>query len=484
MNKSREGAPGVADAGSPLLELRDLSVRFGDFRALEHVSVGFSPGRVHAVVGQNGAGKTTLARAIMGLVHVDEGSITWNGSHVTNQGVRHMRKAGFAMVHQAFTFPPSLTVAEAMEFYASDSRSLVPFRRRSLQATWAARLGDLGVRVDPGARIASLPVETVQSLEIARALVSQARVLILDEPTAVLAPQEALGLFDRLRALAATGLTILVVLHKVNEVLEVADTVTVLRGGACIESCRNATDFDPITLSSSIIGEERTVERFVPELTQHEGASRASYALRLDNISTGMFHGDAALVDVSTTVKKGEIHGVAGVEGNGQRVLVDVVLGRQAPTQGLVHFGETDITKRGVGTRRSKGLRAIPFERLFEGVSRSSTIWENVGVGELTNKPHTSFLISPGQMRRRVRHALEVWRVRYRSVDQLAGELSGGNIQRAIFAREIDDDLTLLVAAQPTRGLDLGATEFVHRTLADLEGPAQGCCSSPRTLTS
>lgn len=474
MTKSWEAAPGATSAGSRWLEVSNLSVRFGDFRALDDVSLRLAPGQIHAVVGQNGAGKTTLARALMGLVKVTSGSIAWGGTGLANQGVRGARNAGFAMVHQAFTFPPSLTVAEAMEFYSPGRRSLMPFGKRRLQAEWADRLRALDVEVDTGTRIGSLPVETVQSLEIARALVSQASLLILDEPTAVLAPQEAEGLFLRLREMAAAGLTIIIVLHKVNEVLAVADTVTVLRGGLCVESARPAGDFDPIGLSSAIIGEERRVDRYVPELAHHEHHASAAHALQLEGICTGAVHGDSALADVSMSVKAGEIHGIAGVEGNGQRVLVDVVLGRQTPLTGKVQFGDVEVSRRSVGHRRSKGLRVVPFERLFEGVSRSSSIWENVGAGELTNRPQAPFVLNPRRLRRRVSEALGVWQVKYRGVDQPIGELSGGNIQRAIFAREIDDELKLLVAAQPTRGLDLGATEFVHRTLADLRASGAG----------
>ena len=191
-------------------------------------------------------------------------------------------------------------------------------------------------------------------------------------------------------------------------------------------------------------------------------------------MTTGLQESDAALSQVTTTVKSGEIHGIAGVEGNGQRVLVDVVLGATRPTQGEVRFGGDAVTDTGVGYRRSRGLRAVPFERLFEGVSRSSAIWENVGVGALTNVTRTPLFLNPKRIRRDVVSQLATWRVRYRSVEQQIGELSGGNIQRAIFAREIDDGLKLLVAAQPTRGLDIGATEFVHRTLMDLRGSGAG----------
>ena len=476
LNQSREAAPGANGAGSRAraLALEDVNVRFGDFAALTDVTVTFEPGKVHAIVGQNGAGKTTLARAVMGLVGIDSGAISWGGDELANQGVRAARNAGFAMVHQAFTLPPSLTVAEAMEFYAPGRRSLAPFSRRRLESYWTQRLSLLDVRVDVTARVGSLPVETIQSLEIARALVSDASVLILDEPTAVLAPQEATDLFARLKHLANSGLTVLVILHKVNEVLGCADTVTVLRGGHCVEAAAPASGFDGISLSSAIIGADRSSDRVIPEMPSHPHEIDSVDALALCEVTTGLQESDAALSEVSTTVKAGEIHGIAGVEGNGQRVLVDVVLGATRPTHGEVRFGGDAATDKGVGYRRSRGLRAVPFERLFEGVSRSSAIWENVGVGALTNVTRTPLLLHPKRLRRGVIGQLSTWRVRYRSVDQQIGELSGGNIQRAIFAREIDDDLKLLIAAQPTRGLDIGATEFVHHTLVDLRGSGAG----------
>ena len=236
------------------LKCRDISVRYGDVAALTGVSVEFAPKLIHAVVGQNGAGKTTFARVVSGLVRPDTGAIEIDDRQVAPGHVNRSRAAGVELVHQSFALPPSFTVAEAMEFGARRGRPI--FSRRALEARWKQHLENLDVRARMGDRIRDLPVESQQGVEIARALVADAKLLILDEPTAVLSPSGVETLFRRLRGLKASGVTILLVLHKIREVLAVADTVTVLRGGKLVQGPTAASAVEPHELSAAIIGAE------------------------------------------------------------------------------------------------------------------------------------------------------------------------------------------------------------------------------------
>jgi general nucleoside transport system ATP-binding protein len=457
------GAGHVAVPGTVAVSVHELTVRFGTFTALDDVSFALASGKVHAIVGQNGAGKTTLARCLMGLQQADRGTIALRGAEHTLGSVKAAKAAGVEMVHQSFSLPPSATVAEAVEFFHPTRRSLQPFRKADLAEAIRERLARVGVHVDPNARISSLPVETLQALEIGRALLAQPKVLILDEPTAVLAPPEVRSLFARVRDIAESGVTVLIVLHKVREVLDVADTVTVLRQGRCVAAASDASSFTERSLSEAIIGDT------APNApTRLRTANDAEDLLALDHVQTVPKAGDAPLQNVSLAVHAGEILGIAGVEGNGQRSLVEVIVGIHTVVSGTVTLLGDDVTRATVTHRRRAGLRVIPFERLTEGVSTTRTLWENIVVGDLAVNAPRFGLVSPRRLKERARTMLDSWQVRYRNVDQNAGSLSGGNVQRLILARELADGARVLVAAHPTRGLDLGATAFVHETIAQL----------------
>jgi len=465
------------------LRCRDISVRYGDFIALTGVSVAFAPNLIHAVVGQNGAGKTTFARVVAGLVKPVSGGVEIDDREVAPGHVNQSRAAGVELVHQSFALPPSFTVAEAMEFGARRGRSI--FTRRELEARWARHLENLGVQARLGDRIRDLPVESQQGVEIARALVADAKLLILDEPTAVLSPSGVETLFQRLRGLKASGVTILLVLHKIREVLGIADTVTVLRGGRLIEGPLGTSAVEARELSAAIIGaeaertltlrdEEALVGSDLPADTQLPAAARAlaPAVLVADSLSMPADREGPALGGVSLTIAPGEIVGVAGVEGNGQRTLVRALSGLAALEAGRIRLADEDVTGLSTGERRARGLRVIPFERNSEGLSLSSSLWENWSARQLLVGSALR-LISPVRYRSACDEALKRWDVRYATTLQPAGSLSGGNAQKLILAREVDEDAKLVIAAQPTRGLDVGATAFVWKSLRD--ATARGC---------
>lgn len=546
-------APGASVDPAPAVACEHLTVRFGDVVALRDVCAAFESGRIHAVVGQNGAGKTTFARVCAGLVQPTTGQLTIAGRPVPTGSVSAVRARGVELVHQSFALPPSFTVAEAMEF-GSLRRGAPVFSRAGLERRWRAHLAALDVGVHPGDRIRDLPVELQQGVEIARALVCDARVLILDEPTAVLAPPAIERLFGRIRRLRETGVTVLVILHKIHEVLGIAETISVLRGGSLVAQRLPAAGMSARDLAHAMIGAaandaraESNASAAAAQLAASTDAARTgggrpavrgtftvsrdaaqppararpaprdiaagttaastagrratplnspptaraervsastdardapisvvrgdvrdardhSPALQLVGMSTRAGRQGPALCDVNLDVCRAEIVGIAGVEGNGQRTLVSAIAGAQALTAGRLLFGRRDLTTASLLERRAHGLRLIPFERNVEGLSLSSPLWQNWSARTLVTGGMLR-LIDPAALRAASRAALARWSVRFASVDDNAGALSGGNAQKTIFARELDDDAALIIAAQPTRGLDIEAMAFVWEAL-------------------
>ena len=473
----------VLDAGYAL-ECRGVSVNYGEVAALRDVSVGFSPARIHAVVGQNGAGKTTFARVCAGLVRPGAGELRVAGRLVATGHVNDARAAGVELVHQSFALPPSFTVAEAMEF-GSRRHGGWPFSRRALEVRWQPHLTSLDLTVRPRDRIRYLPVESQQAVEIARALVTDAKVLILDEPTAVLSPSGIETLFDRLRGLQRSGVTVILILHKIREVLGVADTVTVLRGGQHVAGPLETRAVTAQLLAGEIIGSAPTetdglssgdraalVGGGDPAASSHAARRSPKVVLATASLTTRPDPEGRTLDGVDLTVHRGEIVGLAGVEGNGQRTLVQAFAGLATVQSGTITLGGTDITYAPPLARRAQGLRIIPFERNAEGLSLSSSLWANWAVRPLLAGAALK-LINPGRLRALCEASLRRWDVRFATAGQNAGSLSGGNAQKVILAREMDATATVVIAAQPTRGLDVGATAFVWRSLREIR--AHGC---------
>jgi simple sugar transport system ATP-binding protein len=461
----------MMEAEAPALGCRHVTVAFGPVTALADVSIAFEASLIHAVVGQNGAGKTTFARVAAGLIRPQSGEVLVGAKPLAAGSVKDARAAGVELVHQSFALPPSFTVAEAMEFGARQNRTI--FTRGQLERRWQGHLSSLDVAVDMGRRIRDLPVETQQGVEIARALVTEARVLILDEPTAVLSPSGAEKLFERIRTLKARGVTVILILHKIREVLAIADTVTVLRAGKLIAATTPVAATDAAQIAERIIGsagaladsaDARAIIGAEAAVAARHVASAAAPMLALRHVAT---RGDAegpALNDVSLDIRAGEIIGIAGVEGNGQRTLVRAISGLVDVSHGEITLDGAPLAGVGLGERRGRGLRIIPFERNTEGLSLSSALWENWSSRQLLRSALFAF-INPRKLQRDSDAALKSWDVRYASTTQRAGSLSGGNAQKLILAREVDRNARLIIAAQPTRGLDIGATAFVWTSL-------------------
>jgi simple sugar transport system ATP-binding protein len=467
------------------IECRELTVRYGSVTALANVSLALDAARIHAVVGQNGAGKTTFARVLAGIVQPSEGTVLIGDRRISTGDVNSARQAGVELVHQSFALPPSFTVAEAMEF-GSERPGRWPFTRKALRARWEPHLHSLGVGVAPDAVIRDLPIETQQAVEIARALVSRAGVLILDEPTAVLAPGNIQALFARLRALRETGVTIILILHKIREVMAIAETVSVLRGGRLVEGPTPVANTSPQMLADAIVGTSavqvgRLQADDVAALTGSGSGSPGRTASRerpgqplltLARVSTLADDEGLGLSTVDLEVGTGEIVGVAGVEGNGQKTLVRTLAGLAAVREGHILLADGDFTQASLLQRRAAGLRIIPFERNLEGLSLQSPLWENWSALRLLLNGFA--FIDPAPLRRACDIALRRWDVRFATTRQKAGALSGGNAQKVILAREIDEDARVVIAAQPTRGLDIGASAFVWTSLRAIRDRGHG----------
>ncbi len=464
----------MSETTPPVLDCHDVTVRFGDVVALSDVSISFASGAIHAVVGQNGAGKTTFARVIAGLIDPDEGSVRISGRDMPKGSVNDARRAGVELVHQSFALPPSFTVAEAMQFGGAGGKL---YTRNQLERRWQAHLDALNINVKAGQRIRDLPVESQQSVEIARALVTDAKLLILDEPTAVLSPEGTEKLFERIRHLKNAGVTIILILHKIREVLAIADTVSVLRGGKLVEGPVACSGIDADKLSELIIGpsarpldedDRAALTGSASSLHTHVGVSGndvgAPPILDMKSVSSAPDGDGPPLGDVSLAIRPGEIVGVAGVEGNGQRTLVRALSALAEVQSGTIALDGKQVTTMPLQGRRIAGLRVIPFERNVEGLSLTSSLWENWSARKLLQGSLLSW-IRPSALRSECKSALDTWDVRYATVAQRAGSLSGGNAQKVILSREMDEDARLIIAAQPTRGLDIGATAFVWDAL-------------------
>ncbi|MGJ7613505.1 MULTISPECIES: ABC transporter ATP-binding protein [unclassified Variovorax] len=447
----------------PALVLDGVTVQYDTVKALSGVSIAFAQGQIHAVVGQNGAGKTTFARVCSGLVKPTQGRVRIGEHEIRTGHVNAARAAGVELVHQSFALPASFTVAQAMEFGSSRHRGL--FTSRQLARRWQAHLDGLGLSVGPREVIRNLPIETQQGIEIARALVTDAKVLILDEPTAVLAPAGVETLFERIRILKKRGVTVVLILHKIREMMAIADTVSVLRRGEHVTGPVPCSSIGAAELSQWIMGDAK-----VPLQAEARPASRrdltAPTVLRLKNLSTKPDAEGAALDDVSLEIRAGEIIGIAGVEGNGQRTLVRAIAALAQTASGSIALAGRDVTHTDLATRRAAGLRIIPFERNVEGLSLNSSLWENWSMGRLLQGGLLSF-VRPRKLQAECDAALTQWDVRYAHCGQPAGSLSGGNAQKVIFAREVDASARLIIAAQPTRGLDIGATASVWKALRE-----------------
>src|SRR4051812_29545535 len=442
------------------LELRGITKRFGALVANDAIDFELRRGEIHALLGENGAGKSTLMNVLYGLHHPDEGEIRLGGEPVRIDSSRHAIGLGIGMVHQHFMLVPVMTVAENLVLGAEPHRG--PLLDYTAAAARTRELSErFGLAVDPDAKVEDLGVGAQQRVEILRALFRGAKVLVLDEPTAVLTAQESHDLFRVLRALTEEGTSIVFISHKLNEVLDVANRVTVLRRSEKIDtvSTEGATERSLATL---MVG--RDVLLRVDKQERKPGAS----LLELRGVSARDDRGLPALRDVSFEVRAGEIVGLAGVDANGQSELIEAIMGLRKPDAGQVMLDGRDITHMGTRDRLAAGISHIAEDRHRRGLVLEFNLAENIGLRDYRSPAMSRFgWLAPSRMVARARGLLKEYDVRGGDSETRAGSLSGGNQQKVVIARELAAEPRVIIAAQPTRGLDVGAIEFVHRRLVE-----------------
>jgi ABC-type uncharacterized transport system ATPase subunit len=447
-------------AEAPLLELKGITKRFPGVVANDGVDFDLRKGEVHALLGENGAGKSTLMNILYGLYHPDEGELRLNGKPLRIGSQREAIDAGIGMVHQHFMLIPVMTVAENIVLAAEPTKG--PFLD---ERAAEARVRDLserfGLAVRPDAYIESISVGMQQRVEILKALYRGADILILDEPTGVLTPQEARELFDIVNSLKAEGKSIIFITHKLNEVLEIADRITVLRRGKTIETVprEGATEE---SLARLMVGRDVVLS------VDKTPGEPAEVLLSVEDLQVDDERGLQAVNGVSFEVRAGEIVGIAGVDGNGQSELIDAIAGlRKAKNGRIVVVGE-DLTRESPRTLLDAGLGHIPEDRQRRGLVLEFNLAENLALHDYREEPGSKWgYLFPKQLIARARKLLTEFDVRGGGPLTPASSLSGGNQQKVIIAREVSRDPRVLVAAQPTRGLDVGAIEFVHRRLVE-----------------
>jgi simple sugar transport system ATP-binding protein len=440
------------------LEATGIVKRYGGLLANDHVDLAVRRGEIHGIMGENGAGKSTLMGILYGLLKADEGRIMLRGAEVHFRSPLDAIAQGMGMVHQAFKLFNSLTVWENIVFGAEPRRGALIDRRVARR-----NVADLAARhrlaVDLDAVVGSLSVGVRQRIEILKALYREAKVLILDEPTAVLTPQERDGLFDVLRHLAAEGRTILFVTHKLNEVMAITQRTTILRDGRVVESVRTA-ETTPREIVRAMTG--RSVNLKVDKKAARFGAPMLE-AIGLTISAPG---GRPSVDRVSLTVRAGEIVGIAGVAGNGQSELVEALAGLRRPDAGTILVGRIDVTKADVERRREAGIAYIPEDRAAVGSALTASAADNLAFGFHRRPPLAHHgLINAAAMASRARALIAKFGIKIASERAEVNSLSGGNLQKVVVARELSHEAPVLIAEQPTRGLDVGATEFIHSQL-------------------
>lgn len=436
------------------VEMKEIVKRFGDLVANDHVTFELKQGEVHALLGENGAGKTTLMRILYGLYHADEGAIYVNGQKVNITSPKDAIALGIGMVSQHFTLVPPLTVAENVVLGYNPGVRLNPQEIERRVADAAERFG---IEVKPSALVRHLSVGERQRVEILKALYRNARVLIMDEPTAVLVPQEVDVLFETLLRLQREGLSVVFISHKLNEVMTICDRITVLRNGKNVGTVFKQ-DVSQSKLAQMMVGRETF------GVTRQGERSRGEAVLRIENVSAMDKKGLLALKAVSLEVAAGEILGIAGVSGNGQSELTHVLSGTMKPTAGKIYVDGQDITGADPETITRAGVGRIPEDR-HGGVVGELTVAENMTLETLDEYTQNGML----DRRRMLDYAsrlIEEFQIKARPADR-ARTLSGGNMQKVILARTLARQPKVVLASQPTRGLDVGATEYVRRKLLE-----------------
>jgi simple sugar transport system ATP-binding protein len=458
-------ADSTPEGGPPAVELRGITKRFPGVVANHDVSLTVRRGTIHAIVGENGAGKSTLMKILYGMQRPDEGEILVDGVPTTIHTPHQAITAGIGMVHQHFMLADNLTVTENIVLGAEKVAGIGAGARSRIRTISQ----QYGLGIDPDRLMADLGVGDRQRVEILKVLYRGARIVILDEPTAVLVPQEVDELFANLRGLTREGLTVIFISHKLDEVLSVADEITVIRRGTTVATVDPKTGgttvggaAGPVTarqLATLMVGSE------LPAPPARESAVGAEAVLQVDGLTVRSADGRTLVQDVSFTIHRGEVLGIAGVEGNGQAELVEAIMGVR-PSAGAVSLAGVPISAWPTRRRREAGIAYIPEDRHRQGLLLDAPLWENRMLGHQTEPPNArGALLDIGGARADTVRIVAEYDVRTPGIDVIAGALSGGNQQKLVVGRELSGKPKVLVAAHPTRGVDVGAQAAIWESI-------------------
>jgi ABC-type uncharacterized transport system ATPase subunit len=450
----------VSEAPAMALEARHLTKRFPSVIANDDVSIQLRHGEILGLLGENGAGKSTLVKMLFGLYDPDEGEVLLRGEPIKMQGPRDAIRRGVGMVHQHFQLVPVFTVAENIMLGAEETSG--PLLDPSAAGKRIREMSDrFGLSVDPDAMVEDLPVGTQQRVEILKALYRQADILILDEPTAVLTPAETDELLRVMKELAAQGTSIIFITHKLREAIAVCDAITVLRGGKVVGTTTpDATD--RAGLASMMVGREVALQ------VEKSAHAPGDVVLDISDLHVIDDRQHAAVEGLNLDVRAGEIVGVAGVEGNGQRELVEAICGMRKVASGAITFRGESLVGRTPREINRLGVCHIPEDREKHGFVASFSVCDNLVLGRFDEPPYARNGIRDFKaVEAHATELVEQFDVRPRGIHNTMGSLSGGNKQKVIVARELTQNADLVVASQPTRGVDVGSIEFIHRQLVD-----------------
>jgi ABC-type uncharacterized transport system ATPase subunit len=441
-------------------EMRGIVKRFPGVLAADHIDFDVRAGEVHALLGENGAGKSTLMKILYGLYQPNEGEIYLNGERASIRSPSDAIARGIGMIHQHFMLVPSLTVAENVALGLRSSREplldldVVSDRIHALAKTY-------GLQVDPSAPVWQLAVGERQRVEIVKALYRGAALLILDEPTAVLTPQEVRDLFKTLRQMVEDGHALIFISHKLHEVLAISHRITVLRDGRVVGSVPTH-EATKQSLARMMVGRDVMLQY------EHKEVAIGEPRLTIDDLHAQSDRGMEALRGIDLSIRASEILGLAGVSGNGQRELAEAIFGLRPVTRGKISLEGRDITGKSPAEMNKLGLSYIPEERMVDGVIRDFTVAENLILKDHGQHPFAlSIFMNPRAIARGCADLIRNFDIRTPHQDTPLKSLSGGNIQKLVLARELAGQPRVLIAAQPTRGVDIGATEYIHQRLLD-----------------
>ncbi|WMM25384.1 ABC transporter ATP-binding protein [Tissierella sp. MB52-C2] len=455
-----------------VLELRNVSKQFPEVLANDNINLDIRKGEIHAIIGENGAGKSTLMNILYGLHEPTTGEIYFNGKSIRLSSPLDAIELGIGMVHQHFMLVPSFTVAENIVLGTEPKkRKIFIDKEKAIEST--RKLSETyGLIVDPKLKVESLSVGIQQRVEILKALYKGADVLILDEPTAVLTPQETEELFKTIKKLVTElGKTIIIITHKLQEVLSISDRVSVMRQGKMIGTLDTKAANEKI-LAEMMVGREVLLDKIDKK---HIEDRKYEEILKIERLRARDNRGLIALRSIDLSLKPGEILGIAGIEGNGQSELVEVLTGLREKESGKIFINGVEVSNKSPRDIRKLGIAHVPEDRLAMGLSKDASISENILMGSQHNEPYAikGIHLNKSKIKEKSRELIKEFDIRTPSEDVLVGNLSGGNMQKVIIAREFSFNTPILIISQPTRGVDIGAIEFIHSQI--IEKRNQGC---------